>query len=379
MNAPLLEIDHLITRLITDGGVVRAVDGLSLSINHGETFALLGESGCGKSMTALSIMRLLPEAGLILDGSIRLEGRDLLTLSELEMRNVRGRQIGMIFQEPMLSLNPVMTIGNQVVEILIQHLKLPGEEAMKRAMAMLEAVGIPDAARRSGYYPFQFSGGMKQRVMIAMALACEPALLIADEPTTALDVTIQAQVLDLLRQTQKRSRMSILLITHDLGVVSEMAHQVAVMYAGEVVETADRRRFFESPAHPYSKKLFESLPMRNKRDQSLAMIKGSVPPLTREFSGCRFVERCDFSWDRCLYQVPQWNQWKPGRFVRCHLYENQARGERREARDFGHGDKGEEQRAKGIEPEQGARGRGRTAENEIGDTRRERRKHRHPF
>jgi peptide/nickel transport system ATP-binding protein len=326
MTTPLLEIHHLITRLITDSGVVRAVDGLSLSINQGETFALLGESGCGKSITALSIMRLLPEAGLILDGSIRLEDRDLLTLSELEMRNVRGRRIGMIFQEPMLSLNPVMTIGNQVAEILIQHLKLPGEEALKRAMAMLEAVGIPDAARRSGYYPFQFSGGMKQRVMIAMALACEPALLIADEPTTALDVTIQAQVLDLLRKIQSRSRMSIFLITHDLGVVSEMAHQVAVMYAGEVVESADRKRFFESPAHPYSRKLFESLPMRNKRGEPLAMIKGSVPPLTREFSGCRFVERCDFSWDRCLQQVPQWNQWEPGRFVRCHLYKSEAGG-----------------------------------------------------
>ncbi|OGP50880.1 MAG: ABC transporter ATP-binding protein [Deltaproteobacteria bacterium RBG_13_43_22] len=336
MNAPLLEIDHLITRLITDGGVVRAVDGLSLSINHGETFALLGESGCGKSMTALSIMRLLPEAGLILDGRIRLEGRDLLTISELEMRNIRGRHIGMVFQEPMLSLNPVMTIGNQVAEILIQHLKLPGEEAGKRALALLDAVGIPDAARRSGYYPFQFSGGMKQRVMIAMALACEPALLIADEPTTALDVTMQAQVLDLLRQIQMRSRMSILLITHDLGVVSEMAHQVAVMYAGEVVETADRERFFTHPAHPYSRKLFESLPMRNKRGESLAMIKGSVPPLTREFSGCRFVERCDFSWDRCLHQVPRWNQWEPGRFVRCHLYENQARGERQEAERIAH-------------------------------------------
>jgi peptide/nickel transport system ATP-binding protein len=342
MNPSLLEIDRLITRLITDGGLVRAVDGLSLAINQGETFALLGESGCGKSMTALSIMRLLPEAGLILEGRIRLEGRDLLTLSELEMRQVRGRRIGMIFQEPMLSLNPVMTIGDQVVEILIQHLKLPGEEARRRALAMLEAVGIPDPARRSGYYPFQFSGGMKQRVMIAMALACEPALLIADEPTTALDVTIQAQVLDLLRQIQNRSRMSILLITHDLGVVSEMAHQVAVMYAGEIVETADRQRFFESPAHPYSRKLFESLPGRNKRGRSLAMIKGSVPPLTREFSGCRFVERCDFSWDRCLQQRPRWNQWEPGRFVRCHRFENQARGERREAR-------GNQQRAKGIE------------------------------
>jgi peptide/nickel transport system ATP-binding protein len=333
MKGPLLEIDQLITRLITDSGVVRAVDGLSLSINQGETFALLGESGCGKSMTALSIMRLLPEAGLILNGSLRMDGRDLLTLSELEMRQIRGRHIGMIFQEPMLSLNPVMTIGSQVAEILIQHLKLPGEEAMKRALAMLEAVGIPDAARRSGYYPFQFSGGMKQRVMIAMALACEPALLIADEPTTALDVTIQAQVLDLLRQMQRRSRMSILLITHDLGVVSEMAHQVAVMYAGELVETADRKRFFESPAHPYSRKLFESLPMRNKRGEPLAMIKGSVPPLTREFSGCRFVERCDFGWDRCLHQAPRWNQWNPGRFVRCHLYDAEIKEKERGRRD----------------------------------------------
>lgn len=333
MTAPLLEIDHLITRLITDGGVVRAVDGLSLTINQGETFALLGESGCGKSMTALSIMRLLPEAGLIIDGSIRLDGRDLLTVSELEMRNVRGRQIGMIFQEPMLSLNPVMTIGNQVAEVLFRHTALRGEAAAKRGIEMLEAVGIPDAARRSGYYPFQFSGGMKQRVMIAMALACEPALLIADEPTTALDVTIQAQVLDLLRQMQRRSLMSILLITHDLGVVAEMAQQVAVMYAGEIVETADRNRFFDSPAHPYSRKLFESLPMRNKRGRALAMIKGSVPPLTQEFSGCRFVERCDLSWDHCLHQRPRWNEWKPGHRVRCHLYDSGIRGEREGTRN----------------------------------------------
>lgn len=320
MTAPLLEIDRLSTGLSLQGGVVRAVDGLSLELFQGETFALLGESGCGKSMTALSIMRLLPDGGFISGGRIRFNTTDLLTLPETEMRSIRGKHLGMIFQEPMLSLNPVMTIGNQVAEVLDRHTALTREAAVLRTIELLEAVGIPDALRRYGEYPFQLSGGMKQRVMIAMALACEPELLIADEPTTALDVTIQAQVLDLLRQYQLRTRMAILLITHDLGVVAEMAHRVAVMYAGEVVEKAGRDRFFHSPAHPYSQKLFASLPTRNKRGQALAVIKGHVPPLTGRFKGCRFAERCDFAWDLCHNQIPPWVEAAKDHLVLCHLF-----------------------------------------------------------
>ena len=304
MKAPLLEIEHLSTWIGSKGGIVRAVDDLSLDIGRGETFALLGESGCGKSMTALSIMRLLPESAGITQGRIRFDGTELLELPETEMRSIRGKRIGMIFQEPMLSLNPVMTVGAQVAEVLRLHTGRQGETAARKVKEMLDAVGIPEASRRSHEYPFQLSGGMKQRVMIAMALACDPDLLIADEPTTALDVTTQAQILDLLRLFQKRTRMSILLITHDLGVVSEMAGRVAVMYAGEIVEKADRDRFFAGPAHPYSQKLFAALPERNKRGRTLAVIRGSVPPLTRSFTGCRFAERCDFLQDPLPTESP---------------------------------------------------------------------------
>jgi peptide/nickel transport system ATP-binding protein len=325
MNSSLLEIENLRTWLQTAEGVVRAVDGLSLSIPPGETFALLGESGCGKSITALSIMRLLPESGRIVEGRIRLQGSDLLRLSEMDMRNIRGKRISMIFQEPMLSLNPVMTIGSQVAEVLKRHLDLKGEEADQRVVELLEAVGLPDAPRRRVEFPFQLSGGQKQRVMIAMALACEPDLLIADEPTTALDVTIQAQVLDLLRDLQGRRKMAMLLITHDLGVVAEMAHQVAVMYAGELVERAGRQAFFSYPKHPYSRKLFASLPTGKKRGQSLEMIKGAVPALTCEFKGCRFAERCELAWERCFESLPAWYETTADHWVRCHLYESTPR------------------------------------------------------
>jgi peptide/nickel transport system ATP-binding protein len=335
MSGPLLEIDQLRTWLDLPDGVVRAVDGLSLRVEPGETFALLGESGCGKSITALSIMRLLPETGRIINGHIRLMGTDLLTLPETEMRQVRGGRIGMIFQEPMLSLNPVMTIGEQVSEVLLQHHSLPRKSAAQQGIALLDSVGIPEAARRSAEYPFQLSGGQKQRVMIAMALACGPDLLIADEPTTALDVTIQAQVLQLLRERQQQTRLSVLLITHDLGVVSEMAHRVAVMYAGEIVESAGRAQFFTGPAHPYSRKLFDSLPSRNKRDKALSVIRGGVPPLTRLFTGCRFFERCDHAWDRCQNAPPPWIEGMDGHGVRCHLYGMGARGEISLTRDSG--------------------------------------------
>ena len=296
MTDILLSIQGLKTYFGTGASTVRAVDDISFDIRKGETFALLGESGCGKSMTSLSIMRLVPQpAGRIESGKLLLQGQDLLTLPEVAMRKIRGGRIAMIFQEPMTSLNPVMTIGNQIRESLTLHKGLQGAALHKRVVELLDAVGIPDAARRALEYPHQLSGGMKQRVMIAMALAGEPELLIADEPTTALDVTIQAQVLDLLKQLQKDTGMSVLLITHDLGVVSGMADRVAVMYAGQIVEQATRDEFFAHPKHPYARKLFESLPDMNKRDRELAVMRGSVPSLAQEFSGCRFEPRCDYA------------------------------------------------------------------------------------
>ena len=324
--SPLLQIDNLETVLHTGAAPVWAVDGLTLQILKGETFALLGESGCGKSMTALSVMRLLPEAGEIVAGSIRIDEEDLLLLPETIMRSIRGKRISMIFQEPMLSLNPVMTVADQIGEVLKRHFKLRGAAAQERILEILNQVGISDASRRMNEYPFQFSGGMKQRIMIAMALAGEPELLIADEPTTALDVTIQAQVLDLMRNLQQRSGMAILLITHDLAVAAQMAHRVAVMYAGEIVETAIREEFFRSPAHPYSQKLFASLPGKARRRQGLrlAAIGGSVPPLSREFVGCRFADRCDHAWELCRAVAPAWNVVASGHQVRCHLFNEDA-------------------------------------------------------
>ena len=322
---PLLCVTGLRTHLYTEDAVVRAVDGVSFDVQRGETFALVGESGCGKSMTALSIMRLLPDAGGIVGGAVELDGRDLLGLPESEMRAVRGRRIGMIFQEPALSLNPVMTVGEQVAEALRQHTTLAGAQVAARVLELLEAVRIPDPARHKDEYPFQLSGGMKQRVMIAMALACDPELLIADEPTTALDVTIQAQVLDLLRELQNKRQMSMMLITHDLGVVAETAHRVAVMYAGEIVESGTREAFFSRPAHPYSRKLFESLPTRAKRGAPLVAIPGSVPSLTREFTGCRFADRCDSAWELCRKSPPGVYEVGNGQTARCHLYAPGAR------------------------------------------------------
>ena len=319
-TAALLRVQDLRTWIDSGDSIVRAVDGVSFEVRRGETFALLGESGCGKSLTALSLMRLLPEAGQIVSGSIMLDDVDLVRLPETEMRNVRGRRMAMIFQEPMLSLNPVMRIGDQIAETLKRHTALEGAALNARVVELLDAVRIPDASRRRDEYPFQLSGGMKQRVMIAIALACDPELLIADEPTTALDVTIQAQILELIRELQAERQMSVLLITHDLAVVAQVAHRVAVMYAGQIVETASSDDFFAAPAHPYSRKLFDSLPTAAKRDGTLGMIAGSVPPLTREFTGCRFVDRCDRAFEPCRPVVPGWYA-RPGDCgVRCHLY-----------------------------------------------------------
>mgnify|MGYP002795037573 CR=1 FL=1 len=315
MSEPLLRVEQLYTRL----GKLRVVDGVSFAVQRQQTFALLGESGCGKSMTALSIMRLLPEVASIQSGQVEFNGRDLLMLPESAMRDVRGGDIGMIFQEPMTSLNPVLTIGEQIGETLRRHRRMHKRGAREEAASLLQAVGLPDAARRLGDYPFQLSGGMKQRVMIAMTLAGNPSLLIADEPTTALDVTIQAQVLSLLRRIQQQRGMGMLLITHDLGVVAEMADHVGVMYAGELVEIAPRAAFFDRPQHPYSQKLFAALPNGVQRDARLMSIAGNVPALDSEFIGCRFADRCESAFGRCRDEVPAWTQLADGHAARCHL------------------------------------------------------------
>jgi peptide/nickel transport system ATP-binding protein len=300
----MLSLDNLHTVLATDSGLVRAVEAVSLTIERGETFALVGESGCGKSMTALSILRLLPDNGRVSDGRIDLEGTDIAQLPESKMRDVRGRRISIIFQEPATSLNPVLRVGDQIVEVIERHTPLRGAAAREQALDWLRRVGIPEPERRIESYPFQMSGGQKQRVMIAIALAAEPDVVIADEPTTALDVTIQKQILDLLRELQRAQGMALLLITHDLGIVATMAHRVALMYAGEIVEVAERAAFFRAPCHPYAQLLFDALPDAAKRGRSLAAIAGSVPPLDQPFAGCRFVERCPRALSACTSTVP---------------------------------------------------------------------------
>lgn len=320
----LLKVKDLVTGLASGLAIV---DGISFEIAAGETFALLGESGCGKSMTALSLMRLLPDGVANLSGDVVLDGASLFDLPEREMRSIRGGSMAMIFQEPGLSLNPVMTVGAQIIEVLALHQGLSGALALQRCVELLAGVGIPDAVRRVNEYPFQLSGGMKQRVMIAMALAGKPRLLVADEPTTALDVTIQAQVLQLLRDMQASTGMAMLLITHDLGVVSETAHRVGVMYAGQIVEQASRQELFARPLHPYTQKLFAALPQAGLRDQPLAAIPGSVPPLGSIAQGCRFAPRCDHAWSLCSEQTPAWITLPDGQGVRCHLYSGIEEGE----------------------------------------------------
>jgi peptide/nickel transport system ATP-binding protein len=323
-----LELQDLRTVLDTPEGTVRAVDGVDLEIAKGECFALVGESGCGKSMTALSILRLLPEVGRIAGGSVRLGEVDLLALPEAAMRAVRGRRAAMIFQEPATALNPVLTVGRQVAEVIERHTSLRGAAVRRRTLELLQAVGIPEAERRMGEYAFQLSGGLRQRAMIAGALAVDPEVLIADEPTTALDVTIQAQILELLAKLQRERGMALLLITHDLGIVAQMADRVAVMYAGEIVEVAPRDAFFRAPQHPYSQKLFAALPSAAQRAGQLAQIAGQVPPLTGEFSGCRFTERCEYAFERCAREAPKLLAVDPGHRARCHLREEGRAGPR---------------------------------------------------
>jgi oligopeptide/dipeptide ABC transporter ATP-binding protein len=302
----LLEIENLQTHFFTSAGVVKAVDGISYDVDQGETVAIVGESGCGKSVGALSILRLVANPpGRIVGGSIRFQGRDLLALSDEEIRNVRGRDIAMVFQEPMTSLNPVLTVGRQLTETLEQHLKMTPEQAAARAIELLAMVGIAEPARRLKQYPHHFSGGMRQRVMIAMAMCCEPKLIIADEPTTALDVTIQAQILELMKDLTRRLGVALIIITHNLGIVARYADRVNVMYAGKIIESGTAQEIYRNPRHPYTLALLRSVPrMDRPRRARLDPVQGQPPDLTRLGIGCSFEPRCGFAIDHCTRSAP---------------------------------------------------------------------------
>lgn len=316
----LLNIEDLAIHYITEDGTVNAVNGIDIKLNKGETLGLVGETGAGKTTTALGIMRLVPNPpGKIMSGKIEFEGKDLLSVTEEEMRMTRGNKISMIFQDPMTSLNPVMTVGEQISEVIEIHQDLNKQDAMKKAEEMLELVGIPGA--RVNDYPHQFSGGMKQRVVIAIALACNPQLLIADEPTTALDVTIQAQVLDLMNNLKKEFNTAMILITHDLGVVSEVCDKVAIMYAGEIIETASLEQLFENPRHPYTLGLFGSIPNLEEETDRLKPIKGLMPDPTNLPTGCKFHPRCPYRADICSKQEPKGTEIENGHKVKCLIYE----------------------------------------------------------
>jgi oligopeptide/dipeptide ABC transporter ATP-binding protein len=313
----LLEITGLSTSFTTRSGVIKAVDNVSLSLRKGRVLGLVGESGCGKTMTALSILNLVPPPGRITSGKIVFEGRDLLTLSEAEMRKVRGARISMVFQEPMTALNPVFTVGNQIGEVLITHQSITSNEALDRSVDLLRSVGIPSPEKRVHEYPHQLSGGMRQRVMIAMAIACRPSLLLADEPTTALDVTIQAHILELLTRIQSEMGMAMVLVTHDLGLIAERAHEVAVMYAGRIVEQAETPELFNDPRHPYTRGLMASIPRPgDSRRGRLRTIPGTVPRLSDLPQGCTFAQRCDIRIDQCAAE-PELVEVRPGHRVRC--------------------------------------------------------------
>jgi peptide/nickel transport system ATP-binding protein len=317
-GAPLLEVQGLKTHFFTQDGTVKAVDGVSFAIGDGKTLGVVGESGCGKSITAMSILGLIGRPGRIVTGKIMLDGRDLVTLPDNDLREVRGNDISMIFQEPMTSLNPVFTCGDQIAEAVSLHLKLDRKAAAARAVEMLSFVGIPDAKRRAREYPHQLSGGMRQRVMIAMALSTNPALLIADEPTTALDVTIQAQILELMKEMKTRNGMAIMLITHDLGVVAEMADDVVVMYAGKIVEQASAETVFERPHHPYTRGLLASIPRLGEKRSRLEVIQGTVPNPLNLPSGCLFKRRCPFAMPVCD-TAPPLQMVEPAHLSRCWL------------------------------------------------------------
>jgi len=322
-SQPVLHVDHLKTYFyIDDNKVAKAVDDITFSIYPGETVALVGESGSGKSITALSIMQLINKPGRIIDGAVFLEDKELLQLKPKQMTKVRGNEIAMIFQEPMTALNPVFTIGNQIIEMLRKHKRLDKKQARIQAIQLLNTVGIPRAEEIIKEYPHQLSGGMRQRVMIAVAISCEPTLLIADEPTTALDVTIQAQILDLMADMREKYQMSLLLITHDLGVVSEYADRVMVMYGGQIVEEAPTKELLRNTKHPYTKGLLESLPNIDQDVERLGTIKGIVPPAYDFPEGCRFSTRCPFVMEKCMQSNPELMEVDSNHSARCFLYED---------------------------------------------------------
>ena len=313
----LLQIAGLTTRFLTPAGPLTAVDNLDLTVRQGRVLGLVGESGCGKTITALSVLRLVPPPGKITAGRILFEGTDLLTLPQHEMRKIRGARISMVFQEPMTALNPVFTIGNQIAEVITTHQEVTAGDARDRSVELLRSVGIPSPEKRIGEYPHQLSGGMRQRVMIAMAIACRPSLILADEPTTALDVTIQAHILELLSRIQAEMGMALVLVTHDLGLIAERAHEVAVMYAGKIVEQTDTRTLFADPLHPYTRGLMNSLPRPGSTKRSrLNTIPGTVPRLADLPAGCRFSPRCDLRTAQCDAE-PGLVEVRPGHLVRC--------------------------------------------------------------
>ena len=316
---PRLVVENLKSYFFTRAGLIKAVDDISFKVDKGETLALVGESGCGKSMTALSLLRLLPDPGRIVGGEVRLDGRDLLRLPETEMRRIRGNDISMIFQEPMTSLNPVLRIGEQISEVLRLHQGSSSVQASEQAVELLLLVGISDPHRRLREYPHQLSGGQRQRIMIAMALACDPKLLIADEPTTALDVTIQAQIMDLLLELKQKHSMATLLISHDLGIVASNADKLAVMYAGQIVETGPVKKIFANPLHPYTQGLLKCVPRLGQK-QRIPAIPGQVPDLKKRHDGCLFIDRCNGPCPPCGHQTPQIREIEPEHWVRCWRY-----------------------------------------------------------
>lgn len=317
-QTPLLQIENLTIRFPTEEGYATAVNKLNLSLNHGEILGLVGESGCGKSLTSLAVLRLIPPPGEIATGHIHFDGQDLQNLSEKEIRKIRGARIAIIPQDPLTSLNPVYTVGAQIMEVLMLHKNLGKDEARRKTIELLDQVRLPNAAERINDYPHQFSGGMRQRVMIAMALSCEPSILIADEPTTALDVTVQAQILQLMRDIQREQKTSILMITHDLGVVAEMCERVAVMYAGRIVEQANVHELFHNPKHPYTQGLLNSLPTTHRN--RLEPIEGQPPPITQIPPGCPFETRCKQRMEICTTVFPPLSQFGETHDVCCYLY-----------------------------------------------------------
>ncbi|MCJ8014379.1 ABC transporter ATP-binding protein [Paenibacillus sp. KQZ6P-2] len=322
MGKPILEIKDLRTHFFTDRGEIPAVDGVDLYLNPGEVLGVVGESGCGKSVTSLSVLRLVPSPpGKIVSGSILFKGKDIVPLREWEMRKIRGNSISMIFQEPMTSLNPLFTVGQQITETVRLHRGVSRKEARSITLDMLKKVGIARAESIIDEYPHQLSGGMRQRVMIAMSIACSPEVLIADEPTTALDVTIQAQILELIRRLNEERGMAVMMITHDLGVVAEMCHRVAVMYAGKVVEEGSVHDIFKNPLHPYTQGLIQSVPRMNETRERLYSIPGNVPILSKNMQGCRFAARCPHMMQRCLEALPNLKEQEAGHSSRCWLHE----------------------------------------------------------